>query len=82
MSNIDKLDPKTPNFVNENIEKLVALFPHCVTENANEKKIDFDLLQQELSNDIVDGSRECYRLEWPSKSHCQRKTLACGIPRQ
>ncbi len=72
---MNKLDLQTPNFVNENIEKLVALFPHCVTETKVEtphgtsirKKIDFDLLQQELSNDIVDGSRERYRLEWPGK---------------
>ena len=67
MNNIEKLDLQTPNFVNENIEKLAALFPHCVTETAEGKKIDFDLLQQELSNDIVDGSRERYRLEWPGK---------------
>lgn len=67
MNTIDKLDLHTPNFVNENIEKLAALFPHCVTETAEGKKIDFDLLQQELSNDIVDGSRERYRLEWPGK---------------
>jgi adenine-specific DNA-methyltransferase len=67
MNNIEKLDLQTPNFVNENIEKLAALFPHCVTETAEGKKIDFDLLQQELSNDIVDGNRERYRLEWPGK---------------
>ena len=67
MNTIDKLDLRTPNFVNENIEKLAALFPHCVTEAAEGRKIDFDLLQQELSHDIVDGSRERYRLEWPGK---------------
>ena len=67
MNSIDKLDLRTPNFVNENIEKLAALFPHCVTETAEGKKIDFDLLQQELSQDIVEGNRERYRLEWPGK---------------
>lgn len=67
MNTIDKLDLCTPNFVNENIEKLAALFPHCVTETAEGKKIDFDLLQQELSHDIVEGNRERYRLEWPGK---------------
>lgn len=67
MNSIDKLDLQTPNFVNENIEKLAALFPHCVTETAEGKKIDFDLLQQELSNNIVEGNRERYRLEWPGK---------------
>jgi adenine-specific DNA-methyltransferase len=53
--------------VNENIEKLAALFPQCLTETAEGKKIDFDLLQQELSHDIVEGNRERYRLEWPGK---------------
>lgn len=67
MSNINKLDLHTPDFVNENIEKLSALFPHCVTETAKGKRIDFDLLQQELSHDIVEGNRERYRLEWPGK---------------
>jgi adenine-specific DNA-methyltransferase len=67
MSNIEKLDLRTPDFVNENIEKLAALFPQCVTETAEGKKIDFDLLRQELSHDIVEGHRERYRLEWPGK---------------
>ncbi len=67
MSNINKLDLRTPDFVSENIEKLAALFPHCVTETAEGRKIDFDLLQQELSHDIVEGNRERYRLEWPGK---------------
>jgi adenine-specific DNA-methyltransferase len=67
MNSIDKLDLRTPDFVSANIEKLAALFPHCVTESADGKKIDFDLLQQELCNDIVDGNRERYRLEWPGK---------------
>ena len=36
-----------------NIEKIAALFPNCVTETHDGKKIDFDLLKQELSADIV-----------------------------
>lgn len=67
MNTIDKLDLRTPDFVSENIEKLSALFPHCVTETADGRKIDFDMLQQELSHDIVEGNRERYRLEWPGK---------------
>ena len=31
------------------------------------KAIDFDLLRQELSGHLVDGSRERYRLDWPGK---------------
>ena len=75
----DKLDLKTPDMVNLNIERIAALFPHCVTEVAisegvtssdtltTTRKIDFDLLRQELSADLVEGPKERYRLEWPGK---------------
>ncbi|HUH19381.1 site-specific DNA-methyltransferase [Albibacterium sp.] len=64
---IDKLDLQSPDFVNENIEKIADLFPNCVTESANGKAIDFDLLRQELSHTVVEGNKERYRLEWPGK---------------
>lgn len=64
---IDKLDLQSPDIVNENFEKLVVLFPNCVTESADGKAIDFDLLKQELSHAVIEGSRERYRLEWPGK---------------
>jgi adenine-specific DNA-methyltransferase len=64
---IDKLDMESPDLVNENIEKLGALFPNCVTEGSNGKSIDFDLLRQELSHEIVEGNKERYRIEWPGK---------------
>ncbi|MDR1120468.1 MAG: site-specific DNA-methyltransferase [Dysgonamonadaceae bacterium] len=64
---IDKLDLQSPDLVNENFEKLAALFPNCVTESAEGKAIDFDLLKQELSHAVVEGNRERYRLEWPGK---------------
>lgn len=63
----DKLDLKSPDLVNENFEKLAALFPNCVTEGAEGKAIDFDLLKQELSHAVVEGNKERYRLEWPGK---------------
>jgi adenine-specific DNA-methyltransferase len=64
---IDKLDLKSPDLVNENFEKLAALFPNCVTEGAEGKAIDFDLLKQELSHAVIEGNKERYRLEWPGK---------------
>jgi len=69
---MDKLDLQTPNFTDENIEKLATLFPNCVTEAHDEKgnvtkAIDFDLLKQELSDNIVDGPRERYQINWPGK---------------
>lgn len=63
----EKLDMASPDLVNENFEKLAALFPNCVTESASGKAIDFDLLKQELSHAVVEGNKERYRLEWPGK---------------
>jgi len=63
----EKLDLKSPDLVNENFDKLAALFPNCVTEGAQGKAIDFDLLKQELSHAVVEGNKERYRLEWPGK---------------
>ena len=64
---MDKLDLKSIDFVNQNIEKLAELFPNCVTEGYNGKTIDFDLLKQELSHSVIEGTKERYRLEWPGK---------------
>ena len=63
----DKLDLMSPDMVNENFEKLATLFPNCVTEGADGKAIDFDLLKQELNHAVVEGNKERYRLEWPGK---------------
>jgi adenine-specific DNA-methyltransferase len=63
----EKLDMSSPNIVNQNIEKIAALFPNCLTETTNGYAIDFDLLKQELNQDIVEGTKERYRLEWPGK---------------
>lgn len=63
----EKMDMASPDFVSQNIENIAALFPNCVTETAEGKRIDFDLLKQELSRDIIEGNKERYRLEWPGK---------------
>ena len=63
----DKLDMTSPDLVSQNIEKIAALFPNCVTETANGLVVDFDQLKQELSKNIVEGNKERYRLEWPGK---------------
>lgn len=62
----------SPDLTDANIEKLAELFPSAVTEvldaDGNPKKsIDFDLLRQELSDHVVDGPQERYRLDWPGK---------------
>ena len=72
MSNQDQLKMHSPNLVDSNIEKISALFPNCVTEAQGEngelkKAIDFDLLKQELSQVLVEGEQERYRLDWVGK---------------
>ena len=69
---MNKLKMHSPDFVDANIDKLAELFPGCVTEATDEqgelkKAIDWDLLKQELSDHIVEGSQERYRLDWPGK---------------
>jgi adenine-specific DNA-methyltransferase len=63
----DHLDLQSPDLVAQNIDKIAALFPNCVTEGPDGKVIDFDLLRQELSPHVVEGTKERYRLEWPGK---------------
>jgi adenine-specific DNA-methyltransferase len=67
-----KLDLQTPDFVAANAARLAELFPTCVTETRQpdgtlKRAIDFDLLRQELSHDLVEGPQERYRLDWPGK---------------
>ena len=73
---MDKLKMHSPDLIEANIAKLAdqvaKLFPHCVTEARDAKgelarRIDFDLLRQELSPAIVDGPQERYQLNWPGK---------------
>jgi adenine-specific DNA-methyltransferase len=70
---MDKLKMHTPDITDANIEKILASFPDCRTETQDEKGnlvvgIDFDLLRQELSPDlIVEGQQERYQLNWPGK---------------
>ena len=63
---------RTPDLAASNVEKIAGLFPHCVTEahdadGALRRMIDWDLLRQELSSDLVQGAEERYRLDWPGK---------------
>lgn len=64
---MNKLDMESKNIVNENIQKISELFPNVIVESNTGKTIDFDLLRQELSNDIVEGVKEKYQLTWPGK---------------
>lgn len=62
----------SPDLVDANIERIAELFPGCVTESRDEqgklkRAIDFDQLRQTLSDHIVEGPQERYRLDWPGK---------------
>ena len=64
---MNKLDMESKNIVNENIQKISELFPNVIVESNAGKTIDFELLKQELSKDIVEGAKEKYQLTWPGK---------------
>lgn len=69
---MDKLKMHSLDMSQENIDKIIAVFPNCVTEKKDEngdivRAVDFDLLRQELSDHIVEGPDERYRLDWPGK---------------
>jgi adenine-specific DNA-methyltransferase len=69
---IEKLKMHSPDLTAQNVDRIAALFPGCVTEAKGPDgtlrwMIDFDLLRQELSDSIVDGPQERYHLDWPGK---------------
>ena len=74
---MDKLKMQSRDVVGSNVEKIAALFPHCVTERIGkngtaEHAIDFDKLRAELSNDALDGGEERYQFTWPDKRAASR----------
>ena len=79
---MDKLKMHSLDKVEENIRKIGALFPNCVTERKNdagevEYAIDFDMLKQELSAVVVEGKEERYQFTWPDK---KKSILAANAP--
>ena len=70
---MDKLRMQSTNGVQENIEKIQSLFPDCVMETIDERtgelvrKVDFEKLQQNLSDVIISGREERYQFTWPDK---------------
>jgi len=69
---MEKMKLHSPDLSQDNVAKIRDLFPGCVTEAADEGgklrlAVDFDQLRQELSDHIVEGGQERYRLDWPGK---------------
>jgi adenine-specific DNA-methyltransferase len=69
---MEKLRMTSLDLTDANIDKLAELFPTVVTESVDadgnvKMVVDFDLLRQELSDHVVEGPQERYRLDWPGK---------------
>lgn len=74
---MDKLKMHTQNLADENFKKLAAMFPNAVTETITgyneegkaiiERAIDADVLRQEISAQVVEGTQERYQFTWPDK---------------
>lgn len=68
---MDKMKMESVDMTAQNVEKIGALFPNCITETVDEygnpkKVINFDLLKQMLSEDVLDGD-EAYEFTWVGK---------------
>ena len=68
---------ESPDLTAQNIDHIAALFPNCVTEMLDEehstpekkvykRAVNFELLKQMLSPDVVDGD-EAYEFTWVGK---------------
>ena len=63
---------QTPDLTQNNIDKIAALFPNCITETKGadgklKRAVNFELLQQMLSDDIADKD-EAYEFTWVGKN--------------
>ena len=74
---MDKLRMESPDLTAQNIDHIAALFPNCITEMLDEehstpekkvykRAVNFELLKQMLSPDVVDGD-EAYEFTWVGK---------------
>lgn len=68
---MDKLRMESIDMTAQNIEKIGALFPNCITETKDvdgkpKKAINFELLRQMLSGDVIEGD-EAYEFTWVGK---------------
>ena len=78
---MEKLKMHSRDNVAQNIEAVGRLFPNALTEVMRDGKvvqaIDFDVLRQELSREIVEGREERYAFTWPDK---RQAILAANAP--
>lgn len=83
---MNKLKMQTQNMCASNVEKIAALFPHCVTEvvrpvgvdadgrprHAATLRIDWDKLRAELGDELIEDGEERYQFTWPDKRAASR----------
>ena len=74
---MDKMRMESPDITAQNIDHIASLFPNCITEMLDEehstpekkaykRAVNFELLKQMLSPDVVDGD-EAYEFTWVGK---------------
>ena len=74
---MNKMKFESPDLTAQNIDKIAALFPNCITEMLDEehstpekkvykRAVNFEMLKQMLSPEVVDGD-ECYEFTWVGK---------------
>ena len=74
---MDKMKMETVDMTAQNIDKISALFPNCISEIIDEEKstddkkvykkaVNFDILKQMLSGDVIEGD-EAYEFTWVGK---------------
>lgn len=68
---MEKMRMESVDMTAQNIDKIAALFPNCITETKDEnvhlkKVINFELLRQMLSGEVLEGD-ETYEFTWVGK---------------
>ena len=74
---MEKMRMESVDMTEQNVDKIAALFPNCITEALDEEKstpekkvykkvVNFDTLRQMLSGEIMDGD-EAYEFTWVGK---------------
>ena len=68
---MDKMRMESEAIQQDNVVKIGAMFPNCITETQGEdghlkKAINFEMLKQMLSDSVIDGD-EAYEFTWVGK---------------
>lgn len=78
---MEQLKMQSSDIAQENLQKLKALFPECITEAKNsegktEYAVDADVLSQLLNTHVVSDKEERFQFIWPGKSKAMAKANA------